>query len=131
MLLTENWQVVMSNADLLALIGIGVSVVVAMAGIAITSFRSMTGRLDRAVEQILGRLDRDVEKLEKAIKEGDDALHERVNRLRDDVSKNYVRRDDLDGHLTRIGEQLKELRDDLKQVIRQLANRSRSRQPSG
>src|SRR5690606_20808087 len=115
----------MTPQDLQWLFGVALSTIIAIAGIAIAAFRSMAARLDRAVEQISGRIDRDTTKLEKAIKEGDDALHERVNRLRDDVSKNYVRRDDLDGHLTRLGEQLRELRTDIKELMQRVVARAR------
>lgn len=115
----------MTPQDLQWLFGVAISTIIAIAGIAIAAFRSMAARLDRAVEQISGRIDRDTTKLEKAIKEGDDALHERVNRLRDDVSKNYVRRDDLDGHLTRLGEQLRELRTDIKELMQRVVARAR------
>jgi hypothetical protein len=47
--------------------------------------------------------------LTAAIKAGDDALHERLNRVRED----YVRRVDLDGHLTRLDETMKDVRSDM------------------
>lgn len=45
-----------------------------------------------------------------AVKAGDDQLHERLNRTRDD----YVRRVDLDGHLSRLDETMKDVRADMK-----------------
>jgi hypothetical protein len=48
--------------------------------------------------------------LMSTIQKGDDALHERINRTRDD----YVRRVDLDGHLTRLDETMKDMRVDMK-----------------
>lgn len=100
----------MTVAELQWLVGIAVSAVIAVAGIAIGAFRAMSGRLESA----MGRV-------EKAVKDGDDHLHERVNRLRQDVSDNYVRRVDLDGHLQRIDETLREVRSDQKEIIKQLA----------
>lgn len=115
----------MTVGELQWLVGIAVTVVVAIAMIAVGAFRSMAARLDRAVEHIVGRIDRDVEKLEKAIAIGDAQLHERLNRLRQDVSDNYVRRIDLDGHLAGMREQLKELRDDIKELLKQISARRR------
>lgn len=36
----------------------------------------------------------------------EEKLHERVNRLRDDMSDGYVRRVDLEGHIVRIEKQI-------------------------
>lgn len=44
------------------------------------------------------------------IKSGDDALHERINRTRDE----YVRRSDFDAHSARVEAQIKDLRQDVK-----------------
>ena len=54
-----------------------------------------------------------------AIKEGDDALHERINRVRDD----YVRRVDLDGHMTRIDQNVKEMREESREGTREINRR--------
>lgn len=45
------------------------------------------------------------------IKTGDDALHERINRVRDE----YVRRVDLDAHLADVKNQIRDLRQDIKE----------------
>lgn len=100
----------MTVVELQWLVGIAVSVIFAIAGIAIGAFRSMSAKLDKAVET-----------MRESVKDGDDQLHERVNRLRQDVSDNYVRRADLDSHMTRIDGTLKEVRDDQKAIIRSLA----------
>jgi hypothetical protein len=42
--------------------------------------------------------------------EGFKDLHERVNGVRE----NYVRRDDLDGHLTRLSEEMRGMRDEMR-----------------
>lgn len=92
------------------LIGIAVTVVFAIAGIANTVFRSMSTKIDEAMAD-----------MRKSIKHGEETLHDRLNRLRQDVSDNFVRRADLESHMKRFDETLKEVRDDQKQVIRQLA----------
>ncbi len=46
-----------------------------------------------------------------AIKAGDDQLHERVNRTRDE----YVRRDDLDQHIRRIEKSVEEMRVEMRE----------------
>jgi len=45
------------------------------------------------------------EDMAREIKSGIDPLHERVNRVRDE----YVRRDDLDGHLVRLDKRFDEM----------------------
>lgn len=47
----------------------------------------------------------------KQIKDGDDRLHDRINRVRDD----YVRRDDLHNHITRLDDNIKEMRKEMKE----------------
>nr|WP_321980129.1 hypothetical protein [uncultured Cohaesibacter sp.] len=47
----------------------------------------------------------------KQIKDGDDRLHDRINRVRDD----YVRRDDLHNHITRLDDSIKEMRQEMKE----------------
>lgn len=46
-------------------------------------------------------------------------LHDRVNRVRDE----YVRRDDLDGHLARMGKQFDDIRDDMRRNSENLDKR--------
>lgn len=96
----------MTVSDLQWLIGTAVGVVLAVAGIAITALHAVNTRLDNVVEQI---------------KAGDDQLHERVNRVRDDMANGYVRRVDLDSHMKRTDDTLKEMRDDQKAIMRSLA----------
>lgn len=96
----------MSVAELQWLIGVSLTVVLSVAGIAAGAFRAMSARLDRQTE-----------KLARAIGDGDDKLHERINRVRDD----YVRRVDLDGHLSRFDKNFDEIRRDLKQLLERRA----------
>ncbi|WP_414832175.1 hypothetical protein [Afifella sp. YEN Y35] len=62
-------------------------------------------------------------RLSDQMKDGDDRLHERINRVRDELSENYVRRPDLEGHLARLDSQLQELRSDGKAQSREMASR--------
>jgi hypothetical protein len=96
----------MTVSDLQWLVGTAIGVVLTVAGIAITALRAVNSRLDNVVEQI---------------KAGDDQLHERVNRVRDDMTNGYVRRVDLDSHMKRTDDTLKEMRDDQKTIMRSLA----------
>lgn len=100
----------MTIAELQWLIGTAVTVVLAIGTIAVASFRGMSAKLEKAVSD-----------MRESVKDGDDQLHERVNRLRQDVSDNYVRRVDLESHMKRLDDTLKEVRDDQKQIIRQIA----------
>lgn len=58
-----------------------------------------------------------------AVKTGDDTLHERINRTRDEMSSGFVRRVDLDGHLMRIEKQVSDLRQDMKDERRETNQR--------
>jgi hypothetical protein len=58
-------------------------------------------------------------RLADAIRKGDDALHERVNDVRDQ----YVRRSDLDGHMARIDGSMHDLRSDMKEQHRDTQRR--------
>ncbi len=53
------------------------------------------------------------------IQTGDNALHERINRFRDE----YVRRDDLDGHLARVEGSVKDLREESREGTREINRR--------
>lgn len=44
----------------------------------------------------------------RSMADGDEKLHERINRVRED----YVRRDDLDGHIARLEKEVSGLKDD-------------------
>lgn len=48
------------------------------------------------------------------IKDGDDKLHERVGRVKDE----YVRRDDLDQHIRRIEKSVEEMRNEMREQRR-------------
>ncbi|TPN57178.1 hypothetical protein [Mesorhizobium sp. B1-1-7] len=86
----------MTGSDIAALIGIA-GTIVAIIGAIVASHRS-TG-----------------DKIQK----GDDALHERINRVRDE----YVRRVDLDGHMARMETSVKDLRDENREGTREINRR--------
>jgi len=100
----------MTTGELQWLVGIALTFILAVGGFAFGAFRSVGNRIDGAVKE-----------LQKAIKEGDDQLHDRISRTRDDMSNGYVRRVDLDSHMKRTDDTLKEMRDDQKAIMRSLA----------
>uniref|UniRef100_A0A914Z417 Uncharacterized protein n=1 Tax=Panagrolaimus superbus TaxID=310955 RepID=A0A914Z417_9BILA len=57
--------------------------------------------------------------LAASIKTGDDQLHERVNRVRDE----YVRRVDLDGHVSQLRDGMKELKDEARDSTKETNKR--------
>ncbi len=57
--------------------------------------------------------------LAASIKTGDDALHERINRTRDD----YVRRVDLDGHINQLRDGMKELKEESRESAKETNKR--------
>ena len=59
------------------------------------------------------------DRLRAAIKDEDDQLHERVNRVRDD----YVRRVDLDDHVRQLREGMKEMRDEDRKLLKESKKR--------
>lgn len=79
--------------DIKWLIGIGVTFGLAL----IASFRSLSA----------------------SIKSGDDALHERINRTRDD----YVRRVDLDVHIKQLRDSMKELKEETRESAKETNKR--------
>lgn len=54
----------------------------------------------------------------RLITQGDDKLHERINRTRDE----YVRRDDLDHHVLRLDASVQSLSKDFKEVTKALTD---------
>lgn len=63
--------------------------------------------MESADKATIARLD----KMAALAEERTRAVHERMNHFQD----NYVRKDDLDGHLKRIDERLSEMRNDMKE----------------
>lgn len=86
----------MSGSDIAALIGIAGTIVGIIVAI-VASHRSTSDKIQK----------------------GDDALHERVNRVRDE----YVRRVDLDGHMARMETNLKDLREEGREGTREINRR--------
>ena len=69
----------------------------------------LIGTLISVVVLVGGLLTRD-RQMANQIRSGDDRLHERINRTRDE----YVRRDDLDGHIRRLESSLGEAREEIR-----------------
>lgn len=86
------------------LIGICTTVAIFQTGTLIAAFRYLTIKIDD-VKAEAGK--------------GDDALHERVNRVRDE----YVKRVDLDGHMSRMETNVKELREETREGTREINRR--------
>lgn len=89
-------------------------VVVSLIGLALAVVGAVWAR-DRA---ITNKIHANHEDITAAAKDGDDVLHKRINRVRDDISDTYVRRADLDGHLARIETGLSGLKSDMKDANR-------------
>lgn len=101
------------------LVGTALSLLIFIGGIAYAAFRAVGLRIDSAVRE-----------LRSAVSAGDSELHSRINRLREDVSDNYVRRIDLESHMKRTDEMLREMRNDQKELIgRMPARQPRPKRP--
>lgn len=98
---------------------IEIPVLLGFAGILITLIGAVWAR-DRALTNMIHT---NHEENTKAIKAGDDVLHERINRTRDEMNNGYVRRADLDGHLQRIEKNLESLKADMKDERRETNTR--------
>lgn len=86
------------------LVGLSVTVMLGAIGLLIAAFRVLSGRIDTTKDEA---------------KKGDDALHERINRVRDE----YVKRIDLDGHMARMETNVKELREETREGTREINRR--------
>jgi hypothetical protein len=78
----------MTADDLRWMIGIALSAVLAIGGMLVAAYQKMTTRIDGKT----------------------DALHERVNKIRED----FVRRDDMDKHMIRFDGNVNELRREIR-----------------
>lgn len=58
-----------------------------------------------------------------AIRDGDDRLHERVNRVREELAKDFVRKSDIDAHLARMEDAYKDLRAETRDGFKDIAER--------
>lgn len=86
-----------------------------MSGQEVIALLGVAGTIIGIVIAIIGLYRATADKIQK----GDDALHERVNRVRDE----YVRRVDLDSHLQRLDQNLKELREENREGTRSMNGR--------
>lgn len=80
---------------------------------------AVIGWLVKEMRALAANLTAEAAGLRTAITVGDNALHERVNKVRDE----YVRRDDLDGHLQRIDGNVNELRREIADGQREMTKR--------
>lgn len=77
------------EADLRWFIGIAVSVALALVTTIIAAFRNLAARISTLDRDMLKRID--------------------------DVKEKYVRRDDLDGHITRLDQGMREIREEMRE----------------
>ena len=82
------------EADLKWFIGIAVTVTLALVGLIVGTFRNLASKISKSNGE----------------------LHARI----DDVKERYVRRDDLDGHIRRLDQNMREIREELKENHRQV-----------
>lgn len=82
------------ESDLKWVVGIAISLSVSIVMALIGGFRNLASRISTSNREI----------------------HKRI----DDVKEKYVRRDDLDGHLQRIDENVRDIRDEMRENHRQL-----------
>lgn len=97
--------------DLKWLIGISVTFFLTFGGLLLGAFYRIVGKIESGDRDLSTKIDRESAALSGGMKAADDALHERVNRVRDE----YVRRTDLDGHIQRLEKNVDDLRKDIKQ----------------
>jgi len=100
----------MTTMELQWLVGTALSAVLVILGIAVTAFRAVSLRIEGAVKE-----------MREAVTGGDKELHDRVSRLRQDVSDNFVRRVDLESHMKRVDDNNREMRDDIKILLSKVA----------
>ena len=94
-----------------SLLGVGGLAAVVIGGV-IARDRQITNIIHKNHEEIIA-----------AISDGDDKLHERINRTRDDMSNMYVKRADLDGHLQRIENSVASMRQEMREERRDTNSR--------
>jgi uncharacterized protein (DUF927 family) len=79
----------MMETDLRWFIGVAVTVVLALVTTIIAAFRNLAVRISTSERDMLKRID--------------------------DVKEKYVRRDDLDGHITRLDQGMREIREEMRE----------------
>lgn len=82
--------------------------IIAVVGGVIARDRQLTNMIHKSAEEQV-----------KASQAGDDTLHQRINRARDEMHEHFVKRVDLDGHLQRIEARVNEMRSDMKEDRRE------------
>lgn len=94
--------------DIKWLIGTAITLLVFFGGMLFTAFNNLSGRLKAQDD-----------KHATITKAGDDVLQDRLNRVRDE----YVRRSDLDGHIQRLDNNVKDLREELRETRKETNSR--------
>lgn len=105
--------------DLKWVIGIGVTLFLAFGGSLLGAFYRLGGKIESGDRDNSIRMDERTRGISESMKTADDALHERVNRVRDE----YVRRTDLDGHIQRLEKNVDDVRNDIKQSRNEMNER--------
>lgn len=95
------------------------AIVIGFGGLLVTVVGAVIAR-DR---QLTNMIHRKAEETAAASTAGDDVLHQRINRTRDEMHEHFVKRADLDGHLSRIEQRVSELRQDMKEERRETNQR--------
>lgn len=98
---------------------IEIPVLLGFAGIIITLVGGVVAR-DRALVQMMHD---NHEQVTKSIASVADRLDERVSRVREEMNNHYVKRADLDGHLTRLERSLSEIKAEAKEDRRETNKR--------
>ena len=89
------------DADIKWLIGILITVAIAFALMLIAAFRNLSSKWSTSAAT-----------LHQKIEDGDKSIIEKI----DAVKENYVRRDDLDGHIQRLDQTVNDLRREQKEL---------------
>lgn len=95
------------------------AVILGFSGVIITVVGGIIAR-DR---QLTNMIHRNHEDTAHERSQGDEKLHDRINRVRDEMAAGYVRRVDLDGHLQRLEKQISDMRQDMKDERRETNQR--------
>ncbi|MBX4994863.1 hypothetical protein [Rhizobium binae] len=94
--------------DIRWLIGAMITVSTFVRGLVFAAFNNIKMRMNAVDERLSGK-----------IEAGDDVLHDRLNRIRDE----YARRSDLDGHIHRLESSIKDLREEHRETSKETTRR--------
>lgn len=88
-------------------------------GVALTATGLCSGLLVTAYQMLTRR----IEANSKATKIDDDAIHERINRVRDELARDFVRKADIEVHMGRIEASSRETRQEFRDAIKTINGR--------